>query len=108
MSASALVKLVRLRAGLTQAELAARCDTTQSAIARIERGASEPSMTRVEAIARQCGFDITIAVTPIDPTEEETLRRNLRMTPDERVHRIANAGRFILAAREAREKSAVA
>ncbi len=108
MSSSNLVKLVRLRAGLTQAELAARCDTTQSAIARIERGASEPSMARVEAIARECGFDITIAVTPIDQNEEETLRRNLQMTPDERVQRIAHAGRFIIAARESREKSAVA
>jgi transcriptional regulator with XRE-family HTH domain len=105
VSAASLVKTVRLRAGLTQAELAARCHTTQSAIARIERGASEPSWRRLEQIARECGFTLDVSVTPTDSNEEETFRRNLLLTPDERARRVVNAGRFILSARASKNRS---
>jgi transcriptional regulator with XRE-family HTH domain len=101
MMGSEVVKMVRHRAGLTQAEVASRCGTTQSAIARIERGGSEPSMTRVESIARACGFDVNVSITPIDTNEEETFRRNLLLSPEERMQRVVNAGRFIMAGRSA-------
>jgi transcriptional regulator with XRE-family HTH domain len=97
--------MVRLRAGLTQQELASRCNTTQSAIARIERGASEPSVTRAESIARACGFDLNVSLTPIDVNEEETFRRNLLLSPEERMQRVVNAGRFVMAGRAAMTKA---
>jgi transcriptional regulator with XRE-family HTH domain len=101
VSGSEIVKMARLRAGLTQAEVASRCGTTQSAIARIERGGSEPSILRVESIARACGFDVNVSITPIDTNEEETFRRNLLLSPEQRMQRVVNAGRFILAGRSA-------
>ncbi len=41
----------RVRAGLTQAELAARMGTTQSAIARLESGAQLPSIKTLLRLA---------------------------------------------------------
>ena len=41
----------RVRAGLTQAELAARMGTTQSAIARLESGAQLPSVKTLLRLA---------------------------------------------------------
>ena len=45
----------RLAAGLTQAEVAARAGTTQSAIARLEGGAVSPSIETLRKYARAVG-----------------------------------------------------
>lgn len=45
----------RSRAGLTQAELAARMHTTQSTIARLESGRTLPSMRTLERYAEATG-----------------------------------------------------
>ncbi len=45
----------RVRAGLTQAELAERMGTTQSAVARIESGRSLPSMKTLLRYAKATG-----------------------------------------------------
>lgn len=45
----------RVRAGLTQAELAQRMATTQSAIARIESGAQLPSVKTLLRFAKATG-----------------------------------------------------
>lgn len=50
----------RLEAGLTQAELAARIGTTQSAVARLESGGAKPSFDMLGrlAAALHVGFEI--------------------------------------------------
>ncbi len=45
----------RSRAGLTQAEVAARMGTTQSVIARLEGGSRQPSMRTVQRYAQAIG-----------------------------------------------------
>jgi ribosome-binding protein aMBF1 (putative translation factor) len=45
----------RARAGLSQAEVAARMGTTQSVIARLESGKRLPSLRTVERFARAVG-----------------------------------------------------
>lgn len=45
----------RARAGLTQADVAARMGTTQSAVARIESGKRRPSLSTVERYAHAVG-----------------------------------------------------
>jgi transcriptional regulator with XRE-family HTH domain len=57
-----LVREARKRARLTQAELAARAGTTQSAIARIETGGSTPSFDSVLRLVRLCGMDLDIVL----------------------------------------------
>jgi transcriptional regulator with XRE-family HTH domain len=52
----------RARAGLTQAEVAKRVGTTQSAIARLESGAGRhsPSIATLQRYARALGFRLEI------------------------------------------------
>jgi transcriptional regulator with XRE-family HTH domain len=57
-----LIKEARRRAGLTQAELAVKAGTTQSAIARWERGAVSPSFDTVRRLLRLCGFHLNVAL----------------------------------------------
>lgn len=58
----ALVHRLRTDAGLTQAELAQRMGTTQSAIARIEGGGSRPSLDTLERLASAVGAELVVGV----------------------------------------------
>jgi len=61
--ARALIR-ARTRAGLTQAQLAERMQTTQSVIARLESGRARPSTTTLERIACATGTRLTISFEP--------------------------------------------
>lgn len=50
----------RTRAGLSQAELAQRMDTTQSVIARLESGRVLPSMRTLRRLADAVGATLTV------------------------------------------------
>ena len=50
----------RARAGLSQAELAARMNTSQSAIARLESGRGSPSTRTLEKVAAATGTKLRI------------------------------------------------
>ena len=54
----------RTRAKLTQAELAERMGTTQSVVARLERGRAHPSAGTLEKIARATGTRLRISFDP--------------------------------------------
>jgi len=58
--ARALIE-ARKRAGFTQAELAARMETTQSAVARMESGRVPPSMRTLAKVARATGTRLRIS-----------------------------------------------
>jgi transcriptional regulator with XRE-family HTH domain len=60
----ALVHRVRTDAGLTQAELADRMGTTQSAIARMEGGGVRPTLETLEKLARAIGSDLVVGMAP--------------------------------------------
>ena len=62
--ARALVE-ARTRAGITQAELAARMKTTQSAVARLESGRVPPSTRTLEKVARATGTRLRIQFDPV-------------------------------------------
>jgi transcriptional regulator with XRE-family HTH domain len=53
--ASAVIK-ARAAAGMTQADLARRMDTTQTAIARLESGSSLPSTRTLKRVAEATGM----------------------------------------------------
>lgn len=57
---------VRLAAGLTQAQLAERMETTQSVVARLECGRGNPSTRTLEALARSTGTRLRISFEPIE------------------------------------------
>jgi len=55
---------LRARSNLTQAEVARRMGTTQTAIARLEAGGQSPSIRTLQDFARSVGFCIEIGFVP--------------------------------------------
>jgi len=105
MKGGGLIREARRRAGLTQAELAHRVGTTQSAIARLERGRTEPSIERVGQLLRACGLDLNVRLAPADDSNWSVAQTNLALDVDARVRqhqavlRWARAGRAAMARR---------
>ena len=97
----AIVQEARRRAGLTQRELAARARTSQSAIARIERGRQVPSIETLQRILRACDLELQLRVVKRDTTQDSAILASLALTPDERLEQLEQLAQFILAGREA-------
>src|SRR5438309_11127125 len=55
----------RIRAGLSQAELARRMKTTQSTIARLESGRGRPSTRTLDRFAKATGHRLKITFEPV-------------------------------------------
>ena len=64
--ASAIIE-ARSRAGLTQEELAAKMETSQSAIARLESGRMIPSGRTLKRLAKATGTRLRISFEPARP-----------------------------------------
>jgi transcriptional regulator with XRE-family HTH domain len=62
---AAAVAKARLRAGLSQAELARRMKTTQSTIARLESGRGRPSTRTLARFAEATGHRLKIGFEPL-------------------------------------------
>ena len=92
MNSGTLIRSAREDAGLTQAALAGRLGTTQSAIARLEGAASNPWVGTLErvfaALARR--LDVVTGPADIDVAQVEA---QLRLTPAERLRRHHAAAR---------------
>jgi transcriptional regulator with XRE-family HTH domain len=105
-----LLREARLRAGLTQRELATRARTSQSAIARWESGEVVPSFERLRELIRACGLELTVGLANYDDSYDEWILKALEQTPVERVRNAVSAaavwrdiGRRV---EEARERAA--
>ena len=55
----------RMKAGLTQGDVAARMGTTQSVVARIESGRGTPSMRTVQRFASAVGVRAVVRMEPL-------------------------------------------
>jgi transcriptional regulator with XRE-family HTH domain len=62
---AAAVAKARLRAGLSQGELARRMDTTQSTVARLESGRGRPSTRTLDRFAKATGHRLKISFEPV-------------------------------------------
>ena len=56
----------RMRSGLTQSQIAERMGTSQSAVARLEGGRSNPSMRTLERYAEATGTRVRIWLEPVE------------------------------------------
>jgi transcriptional regulator with XRE-family HTH domain len=83
-----LIREARLRAGLTQKELSELTGRERSVIARWEQGVISPPVDSLMEIIHACGFDLPLALMPVDKTADEELREALLETPSERVERL--------------------
>lgn len=77
-----------MRAGLTQNELAQRLKTSQSLIARWERGSVEPSFGTVIKAVRACGLELSVRVVAYDDDHDFLIKENLKLPPAERLRRM--------------------
>jgi transcriptional regulator with XRE-family HTH domain len=86
-----LIREARLRAGLTQQELADRSGRKRSVIARWERGAIAPSLETFLEIIGVCGFELPLELTPRDESAFERLHKNALLSPERRIQRLLKA-----------------
>src|SRR5919198_4589930 len=91
----AILQEARHRAGLTQRELAARAGTSQSAIARIERGRQLPSLETLQRILRACDLDLELRIVPHDTHDDDLIDGTLARTPEERLRTVEELSRFV-------------
>ncbi len=70
MTAAQVIREARLRAGLTQAELAARIGRERAQVARWEIGAQEPSFANLRSVVEACGFAFRIEIAEREETPE--------------------------------------
>lgn len=87
MRSAHLIREARLRAGLTQHELAERAGRERSVIARWEQGAVSPSVDNLLEVIQACGFDLPLVLVPREGHEDERLEKNLLLTPERRAQR---------------------
>lgn len=91
MWSATLIREARLRAGLTQQDLAARSGRERSVIARWEQGVVSPSLETLLELVRFCGFDLPLELIPHDDSADERLRKNAVLSPERRVQRLLQA-----------------
>jgi transcriptional regulator with XRE-family HTH domain len=85
-SAASLIRQARTDAAMTQAELASRAGLSQPAIARLERGDSNPTIATLANVVAATGHRLILAATPHRASfDERQLRERLAMTPAERL-----------------------
>ena len=70
MTAAQVIREARLRAGLTQTELAARLGRERAQVARWEIGAQEPSFANLRSVVEACGFAFRIEIAEREETPE--------------------------------------
>jgi transcriptional regulator with XRE-family HTH domain len=102
LEAPKLVREARMRAGLTQRELARRAGTAQSVVARIERGQTRPSGELLVRLLEAAGFELRADLVPrpvIGSHMLEEVARILALTPEQRLIELRNLSRFEAAAR---------
>jgi transcriptional regulator with XRE-family HTH domain len=82
-----ILRDARLRARLSQTELARRVGRDRAQIARWEADAVQPAFETLVELIRACGFelDFVLRARELDPAEETRLKRTLRQSPQERV-----------------------
>jgi hypothetical protein len=83
-----LIREARLRAGLSQAEMAERSGKDRAVIARWEQGAVAPSLDTVLELVRCCGFDLPLELVPYDREPERRVAELQMLSPERRVDRL--------------------
>ncbi len=85
MRSAALLREARLRAGLTQADLAERTGRDRSVIARWEQGVVAPSVETLTDLVRACGFDLPLELVRYDASVDKELRKTAILSPERRL-----------------------
>ena len=80
-----VIRFARLRAGLTQQELARRAGISQPAVARIEGGRVVPRLDTASRLLRECGMSLELIPRAGQGVDRSTIRRMLALSPRQRL-----------------------
>jgi transcriptional regulator with XRE-family HTH domain len=83
-----LIREARLRAGLSQQELANKSSKDRTVIARWEQGLVAPSIDTLVVLVRACGFDIPLDLVPYDPGPDERVAELQMLSPERRLDQL--------------------
>jgi transcriptional regulator with XRE-family HTH domain len=75
VTAAELIRTSRRHAHLTQKELAEQAGTSQSAIARYERGSATPTLATLERLLAVCGRQLVVSAEPRSAAASPTTTR---------------------------------
>ena len=78
-----LIRMARRRAGLTQAELAARASTSQAAISAYESGRRSPSVDTLARVLLAAGFELRMRMSQPDTHEQARATAESLLPPAE-------------------------
>ena len=101
-----LIREARRLGGLTQADLARRLGTTQSAVSNWERGRDTPRVDTLARILEACGFEADMTFRRLDDVDRAQIRENLAMTPAERLQSVRNVSELRAKARRVEREPA--
>lgn len=102
-----LIRDARRAAGLTQAELAARLGVSQSAIAKLEREGSNPTVETLDRVLRPTGHRLQLIAPAWSTGVDISLIRQAleRRTPAERIKSVENMHKDMRRLRRAAARS---
>ncbi|HLB04864.1 MAG TPA: helix-turn-helix transcriptional regulator [Gaiellaceae bacterium] len=93
MTSGMIIREARLRAKLSQGELAARVGRDRAQIARWETDAVQPAFETLLELVHACGFELDFLLVPRKPdaAKDARLRRDLLRSPQQRVQSLLRA-----------------
>ena len=93
-AAGGLIRDARLRAGITQHQLAVRAETSQAAIAAYESGARQPTLPTLYRVIAAAGFEPRIRLEALDPHDDTVAAWEASRPAEERRRWRAQQQRF--------------
>ena len=106
LGSGGLIREARRLGGLTQADLARRLGTTQSAVSNWERGRDTPRVDTLARILEACGFEADMTFRRLDDVDRTQIRETLAMTPAERLRSVRNVPKLRAKARRVEREPA--
>ncbi len=96
-----VIRRARTRGDLSAADLAGQLGVSEAEVLAWEAG--DPAFSLVQRIVEACHANFASVVTEpdVDPDDVTLLDETLRLTPEERLHRMLAYARFIEAGRAA-------
>jgi transcriptional regulator with XRE-family HTH domain len=95
--AGKLLREARLKAGLTQTELAERLGASQPVVARLESGRANPRIATFERALAAAEHRLEVALEPsgYPPIDESLITGNLRLSPADRIRNFSASYRGV-------------
>jgi transcriptional regulator with XRE-family HTH domain len=85
--AAGLIRLARLKAGVSQGELARAAGLSPQMISAYERGRRAPTLGTLSRILAGAGFELRMQLAPYDPHDEVLAELESQRSPQERQRR---------------------